>query len=236
MLRFKKKLVAMDCGLFKQVEIQEETGSMDVGLFNAVITGNVSFFEETGRKHLNLEQVTERGNSILHVAAKFGKVEIMEKVLDSQPSLLYMTNCKGNTALHIAAILGNVDTTERLINSAKNKEVETRMELLRMQNQEKNTALHEAIRNNRYDIVELLIREDPGLALFTNNAEESPLFLAVDLRFYEIALHILEAVPNCSYGGRKGMNVLHAAVINRAKIGKSSFAFVFFFLNELCFI
>ncbi|GMY20760.1 protein accelerated cell death 6 [Fagus crenata] len=222
----------MDVGLFKQVEIQEvtgdsnprqveiqeETGSMDVGLFNAVITGNVSFFEETGREHLNLQQVTERGNSILHVAAKFGKLKIMKKVLDSQPSLLYMTNCKGNTALHIAAILGNVDMTKLLITSAKNKEVETRMELLRMQNQEKNTALHEAIRNYCYGIVKLLIREDPGLALFTNNAEESPLFLAVELRFYKIALHILEAVPNCSDGGRKGMNVLHAAVINRPKI------------------
>ena len=211
--RFKKKLVEMD------VEVP----------FNNVISGNVSFFEETGREHFNLEQVTERGNSILHVAAKFGKVEIMEKVLDSQPSLLYMTNCKGNTALHIAAILGNVDTTKLLITSAKDKEVETKVELLRMQNQEKNTALHEAIRNYRYDIVELLIREDPGLALFTNNAEESPLFLAVDLRFHKIALHILEAVPNCSYGGRKGMNVLHAAVINRPKIGKYWFAFFFFF-------
>ncbi|GMY20761.1 transposable element gene [Fagus crenata] len=195
---------------------------MDVEvLFNNIISGNVSFFEEsTRREHFNLEQVIERGNSILHVAAKFGKLEIMKKVLNSQSSLLYMTNCKGNTALHIAAILGNVDTTKLLITSAKDKEVETRMELLRMQNQEKNIALHEAIRNYRYDIVELLSREDPGLALFTNNAEESPLFLVVDLRFYKIALHILEAVPNCSYGGRKGMNFLHAAVINRPKIGK----------------
>ena len=119
MLRFKKKLVAMDCGLFKQVEIQEETGSMDVGLFNAVITGNVSFFEETGREHFNLEQVTERGNSILHLAAKFGKVEIMKKVLYLQPSLLYMKNCKGNTALHIVAILGSVDMTKLLITSRR---------------------------------------------------------------------------------------------------------------------
>ena len=210
--RFKKKLVEMD------VEVP----------FNNVISGNVSFFEETWGEHFNLKQVTERGNSILHVAAKFGKLEIMKMVLDSQPSLLYMTNCKGNTALHIAAILGNVGTTKLLITSAKNKEVETRMELLRMQNQEKNTALHEAIRNNRYGIVELLIREDPELALFTNNAEESPLFLVVDLRVYKIALHILDAILNCSYGGRKGMNVLLAAVINRPKIGKSSFVFCFF--------
>ncbi|KAM4125990.1 hypothetical protein ACB094_01G354400 [Castanea mollissima] len=87
------------------------------------------------------------------------------------------------------------------------------MELLRMENHERNTALQEAIRNDHCEIVELLIREDPGLTLFTNNAGESPLFLAVDRGFYNIARCILKAVPDCSYGGRNNMNALHAAVI-----------------------
>ena len=85
--------------------------------------------------------------------------------------------------------------------------------LLRNINLEKNTALHEAIRNDHYDIVELLIREDPELASFTNNALESPLFLAVDRGFYKFALQIIETIPECSYMGRNGMNALHAAVI-----------------------
>ena len=76
---------------------------MDAGLFNAAILGNVSFFEGNRGEHLNLNQVTDRGNSILHVAAKFEKLQIMEKVLERQPSLFYKTNRKGNTALHIAA-------------------------------------------------------------------------------------------------------------------------------------
>ncbi|KAK7814313.1 ankyrin repeat domain-containing protein 23 [Quercus suber] len=123
----------------------------------------------------------------------------MKKLLDSQPSLLYMENCKGNTALHIAASLGHFDMTKHLISCAKD--------------QEKNTALHEAIRNDHYDIGELLIREDPELASFTNNALESPLFLAVDRGFYKIAFQIIETIPECSYMGRNGMNALHTAVI-----------------------
>uniref|UniRef100_A0A7N2L6Y5 Uncharacterized protein n=1 Tax=Quercus lobata TaxID=97700 RepID=A0A7N2L6Y5_QUELO len=67
-LRFKKKLVAIDAGLF-----------------NAAISGNESLFEE---EDLNLEQVTRRGNSVLQVALKSGKVEIMKNVLNLQPSLL----------------------------------------------------------------------------------------------------------------------------------------------------
>jgi ankyrin repeat protein len=168
----------------------------------------------------------------------------MEKVLDLQPSLLYKKNRKGNTALHIAASLGYFDMTKLLITFAKDKEVEKKMELLRMQNNEKNTALHEAIINDHYAIVELLISEDPELALFTNNAGDSPLFLAVDRGFCRIALHILEAVPKCSYGGRKRMNVLHAAVISRAESGKFLQLYIspevffcsFCFLDEFYFI
>ena len=124
-----------------------------------------------------------------------------------------MENCKGNTALHIAASLGHFDMTMCLITCAKDQEAVMKDLLLRMKNLEKNIAPHEAIRNDHYDIVELLIREDPELASFTNNFGESPLFLAVDRGFYKIPLHIIETVPECSYGGRNNMNVLHAAVL-----------------------
>ena len=103
---------------------------MDVGLFNAAISGNDSFFEEIGDENLNLKQVTRRGNSVLHVAAKSGKVQIMKKVLDLQPSLLYMENSKGNTALHIAASLGHFDMTKRLISCAKDQEAAVKNLLL----------------------------------------------------------------------------------------------------------
>ncbi|GMY20723.1 ankyrin repeat-containing protein At5g02620-like isoform X4 [Fagus crenata] len=186
---------------------------MDAGLFNAVISGNVSFFEGTGGVGLNLGQVTVGKNSILHVAAKSGKVQIMEKVLQLQPSLLCMTNRKGNTALHFAASLGHSDMTMLLTTCANDQESAVKELLLRTQNQEKNTALHDAVSNGHYDVVDLLIKEDPGLTSLTNNAGESPLFLAVDRGFYKIALRILEVAPNCSYVGRKSMNVLHAAVI-----------------------
>ena len=205
---------------------------MDAELFNSAISGNEISFAS------NPEQLTAGGNSVLHVAAKSGNVHIMEKVLDQQPPLLYKKNSKGNTALHITASLGHSAATKLLITFAKGQEVEMKMELLRKQNLEQNTALHEAIRYDHYNIVELLIQEDPGLTLITNNAGESPLFLAVDRRFYKIALHIIDTPGDHlpSYKGRKSKNVLHAAVINRAKRGnylelnllKFSIPFLFF--------
>ena len=191
-------------------------------LFDAAIFGNIdSFIEKIGGGVLSLEQVTPRGNSILHVAAKSGKVEIMIKVLDSlsQQSPLNVSNCKGNTALHIAASLGHFDLAELLITRvSRDLEADVKRLLLRAQNVEKNTALHLAAKHGHYDIVELLIKEDPGLTSVTNDARESPLFLAVDRGLFEIALHILET-PECSEEGRNNMNVLHAAII-RAEISK----------------
>ena len=209
-------------------------------MFKAAIDGNDGFFDEAGGVNLNLTQLTEGGNSVLHVAAISGKVPIAERILaiDSQPSLLYKKNRKGDTALHIAARLGHFKMTEHLITCANDREVEAKMELLRMENLEKNTALHEAIKNNHDDIMQLLIKEDPGLTSLTNNAGESPLFLAVDRGFNEIAIHILEAVPECSNVGRKSMNVLHAAVIRtqRSKYLNSCYTPYFSFLFFLFLI
>nr|XP_015876101.2 ankyrin repeat-containing protein ITN1-like [Ziziphus jujuba var. spinosa] len=84
-----------------------------------------------------------------------------------------------------------------------------------MKNFEGDTALHEAVRHNGFEIVKLLIHEDSNLASVLNGYGESPLFMAVDRCFYEIALLILNATApnNCSFDGRNGMNFLHAAVI-----------------------
>nr|POF21210.1 ankyrin repeat-containing protein itn1 [Quercus suber] len=164
---------------------------------------------------ISLDQWTPyRGNTILHAAAKSGKVQIMEIVLNSLSphSPLYTTNFKGNTALHIAASLGDFYLSLLLITRAIYQGAEVKRLLLRAKNVEQDTALHLAVKHGHYDIVVLLITEDPGLTLITNDAGESPLFLAVDRGFFEIALRILE-IQECSDEGRNNMNVLHAAVM-----------------------
>nr|POE67892.1 ankyrin repeat-containing protein [Quercus suber] len=186
-------------------------------LFDAAISGNVnSFSREIGDGVLiSLDQWTPcRGNTILHAAAKSGEDRIMGIVLNSLSphSPLYTTNFKGNTALHIAASLGRFYMSLLLISRAIYQGAEVKRLLLRAKNVEQDTALHLAVKHGHYDIVVLLITEDPKLTLITNNAGESPLFLAVDRGFFEIALRILE-IQECSDEGRKSMNVLHAAVM-----------------------
>ncbi|CAN0859644.1 Protein ACCELERATED CELL DEATH 6 [Linum grandiflorum] len=156
-------------------------------------------------------------NTILHIAARCGGINIAEKIIGFFPGLLHQTNSKGDSPLHVAARLGRLEMIQLLVNCAKLVEVEVGKELLRMENLVKDTALHVALRNGHFEVVNLLISEDPELTLVLNSLGESSLFLAVDRKFYKIAQHIIETVPSCYHGGRCAMNVLHAAIIRADK-------------------
>ncbi|KDP26873.1 hypothetical protein JCGZ_18031 [Jatropha curcas] len=162
---------------------------MDPKLYLVVISGDQRFFENLrNTDSYNLLQVTSGcQNSVLHIAAKCGELQMAEKIIPLHPSLLHQTNSKGDSPLHIASRLGRLQVTQFLINCAKLIEVEVEKELLRMQNLEKDTALHEAARNGHFEI------------------------------FYKIACLILEVARTCSYGGRNSMNVLLVAIIRAEK-------------------
>ncbi|KAK6243314.1 hypothetical protein QUC31_009723 [Theobroma cacao] len=191
---------------------------MDPKLYKVVITTNIASLQELASSDLTVFlQVTAQEDNILHVAAKYNLEQVAEEIM-KYPQLVLLVcqkNSKGDTALHIAARLGSLRTAKVLINCANNmsREIEADVSLIRMVNMEQDTALHDAARNGHYQIMELLIKEAPDLALLTNNVGESPLFIVVDKKHVDVAKLILEVAPDCSFGGRNNMNVLHAAVV-----------------------
>ncbi|XP_060675538.1 ankyrin repeat-containing protein NPR4-like [Ziziphus jujuba] len=182
---------------------------MDGELYNAAIDG-LSDHNLIG----NADNIRSSGqnNTILHIAAISGKLRRLEED-DYLLRFLYEQNNEGNTPLHIASKLGHLETVRILVEMARKTDVEQNKRLLTMQNNEKDTALHEAVRHNHLEVVKLLIEEDPDLASIVNGEGDSPLFMAVDRCLHQVALHILNNAPKCSYQGRNGMNVLHAATI-----------------------
>ncbi|XP_048232391.1 putative ankyrin repeat protein RF_0381 isoform X2 [Ricinus communis] len=196
---------------------------MDPSLYQAITSGDLNCFDNLiGKNASKLFQVTaDQENTILHVAAKLETLQVAERVIGLCPSLLHKPNYNGDSPLHIAARLGRVRMCRLLINCADLLEVEVEKELLRMQNLDHDTALHDAVRNGHFETVRLLIQQDSQLTRVINKAGESPLFLAVDRRSYEISQHILQAAPAvCSFKGRNSMNVLHAAIIRAELVFK----------------
>lgn len=190
---------------------------MDLELYNGAIHGSQDFGATLegvlGSINAHEQLVTSgKKNTTLHIAAKTGRLRIKEDD-DHVLCNLYEQNENGDTPLHIAAKLGHLEMTRLLVAKARKTDVEQNRKLLNMVNHVNDTALHQAVRHNQLEVVKFLIEEDEALASMENGAGESPLFMAVDRRFFEVAFYILDNARNCSFAGRSGMNVLHAAVI-----------------------
>ncbi len=145
---------------------------------------------------------------------------------------MHKRNIKGNTPLHIAASFGHLEMTKHLIESADIEHDQEHEPLLRIKNEKNETALHVAVRNGHYKIVESLVKKDGSLTSIINDNNESPLFMALDRGLFKIADHILSNEECSEYGGSKGMNALHAAIIRMHK-SKSNFVVYLYYFSIL---
>ncbi|KAA8518773.1 hypothetical protein F0562_016453 [Nyssa sinensis] len=201
---------------------------MEPKLYEAAMEGDIAGLQEC----MNPEdvQLTANNNTVLHVAVQFdkGSTRVKEILAKMGSSLLCMVNSDGDTPLHIAAGEGRRDAVKDLIDCAKKEcnELESGVKvitkMLRKTNKDGDTALHMSIRSvskNRHVVVKMLTEEDPESSNSANNAEETPLYLAVERQSHFMRkVHcdiVSEIVTTCTlsdYGGPEGRTALHAAV------------------------
>ena len=193
---------------------------MDGDVFEAAESGDFSKILSLN-EHQILNQQTPQMNTVLHVAVRFDHKMFAEQVLNLCPKLLLKANAEGESSLHVAAKVGNHEMVKLLINVARRGDIERQQidarTMLKMRNSAKeDTALHIAVRNGHFMTAKLLIDVDLEVLELVNGAEESPLFLAVEGGFLDIAKYVIEkwSFSNRSLcRGSNGMNALHAAVI-----------------------
>ncbi|KAF8404201.1 hypothetical protein HHK36_009084 [Tetracentron sinense] len=197
---------------------------MDARLVEAATWGKVDVLSQPPFQNSNdlLLQTTPMGNSALHIAVRFGQTQFCVELCRQCHSLIWKKNLKDDTPLHIAARTGQFSIMEFLVREivsittplrdVENGELHAH-DILRMGNGEKNTALHEAIRNRHLEVVTLLTAVDPELWYFTNEAGESPLFLATLYGFQDMVLQALRRSRSLPHHGPNGRTVLRAAVI-----------------------
>ncbi|KAG6684201.1 hypothetical protein I3842_12G051000 [Carya illinoinensis] len=201
------------------------TTFMDRNLYNAAAKGNITDFKD----QRSLEALlTPNENTVLHIfitTLKKGiestKNNFVGDILNMCPSLLRQVNAKGETPLHIAARYGHANIVKVLIERARDPDhdqdlesgVEAVRDMLRMVTKEKDTALHEAVRYNHLEVTKLLINEDPDFSYSVNDAGETPLYIAVERNYIELAMEILNTCNSPAYDGPLGRTALHAAII-----------------------
>ncbi|XP_044460061.1 uncharacterized protein [Triticum aestivum] len=168
-------------------------------------------------------RVTPDGDGVLHIAVRFGNVELVDDIRNNHEDLasvlLSAVNNRGDTPLHYAAFRGYDAMVKILLSMMSDTGI---AKFLRAQNLKGDTCLHEAVRYSNLDIVEMLISKDlsrPTLVQIVNNEGISPLYLATTLRRVDIVRALTQRPYEqddkyvASSSGPAGKTALHAAVV-----------------------
>ena len=126
-----------------------------------------------------LEQRDYNGNTYLHVAAMFGRHELIGLLTDVSGfyELIRQTNNEGDTASHVAAKTGHFAVTDLLIRRGK----EAILHQTGLKNGKGNTPLHEALLHNHQSLVDLLLLHwDAKSSCYVNNEGKSAFYLSVE--------------------------------------------------------
>ncbi|KAF7823004.1 protein ACCELERATED CELL DEATH 6-like [Senna tora] len=168
-------------GFRHKLEEKHHDPKMDLNLIRAAylpMNGsnfNVPHWVEQGLpdpQNAIYKQRTPLGNTVLHIAARYGNHGIVEKVAQHAPHLFNAINSNYDTALHVAARAGQGSTIQSLLNSylcavrhhtnhfdERFKSLAQRMLMLGLilfPNAQKNTFLHEAFMVNSHNGVTIL--------------------------------------------------------------------------------
>uniref|UniRef100_A0A803QND3 PGG domain-containing protein n=1 Tax=Cannabis sativa TaxID=3483 RepID=A0A803QND3_CANSA len=135
-----------------------------------------------------LLQTNSRGETPLHLAARYGH-ELIVEFLIIRAKLLERSDLE-------KATLG-VDGHG----------------MMRQRNKEMDTALHEAVRFNHLKVVRILTKQDPHFTHLANEAGETPLYMAVEAEYLDLVDEILNNCSSPLTTGPYGRNVLHAAIL-----------------------
>ncbi|KAB1227589.1 hypothetical protein CJ030_MR1G006147 [Morella rubra] len=134
---------------------------------------------------LLLRQTNANGETLLHIAAKYGHSDIVDFLIERA----------------------------RIPNQDLESGIEPVKEMLRKTNKKKDTALHEAVRYNHFEVVRKLVNEDPDFSYLSNDGGETPLYMAIERRHPALTFVIMDTCKSPAYGGPLGRTALHAAVL-----------------------
>ncbi|XP_054795982.1 protein ACCELERATED CELL DEATH 6-like isoform X1 [Prosopis cineraria] len=176
-------------------------------------------------------QVSPSDDSLLHVAAEFGKAEVVELIAQQSPALLNNRNRKGDSPLHVAARAKNIEAMNVILSKCKELIPSELIELndvgqfVTSKNNYGNTALHEAVLSEHLAGVNVLLSQehtptDQQASHWTWNSEhgcKSPMYLAALTENAEVLERLLQ-IPFSSVNDiSNGDSPLHAAISKRKR-------------------
>ncbi|XP_061191633.1 serine/threonine-protein phosphatase 6 regulatory ankyrin repeat subunit B-like [Saccostrea echinata] len=215
-------------------EIKDNEGQ--TALHDACWGGDVNIFTFLLGEGLDINALTDKGETLLHFACESGKYSLCECLIFNHSHLLNQKDDFGYTVLHLAATSGNIDVVKLLrekgldmmsvgLNgktvlhlSSMNSRKEMCKYILQYYPQLKNirdedghTALHDACEGGNVDTVSFLLARGFDINALTNTGE-TVLHSACFNGNYSVCMFLLDKHPHLlNVKDRHGNSVLHDA-------------------------
>ncbi|CAN6861527.1 unnamed protein product [Brassica oleracea] len=165
-----------------------ESVVMNSEIFSAMRAGNIEVLEKMKRYETPMACFkNNKGDSILHLAASYGHLELAKGIVSACPSLLLEPNWEDRVPLHVAARAGHSAVVEALVASVtcfsaglSEEERERLLNLYVLKDRDGDTPLHLASFQTRLmEIAACLVNANQHVSFLANKDGISPLYLAV---------------------------------------------------------
>ncbi|AEE82463.1 ankyrin repeat family protein [Arabidopsis thaliana] len=151
---------------------------------------------------------SDRGDSVLHLAARWGHLELVKNIISECPCLVLELNFKDQLPLHVAAHAGHSAIVEALVASVTffsdrlAEEDRERLNPYVLRDKYGNTALHLAIEGRYMEMAASLVNENQNASFLENNEGISSLYMAVEAGDVTLVKEILKTAGNNDLEGR----------------------------------
>ncbi|KFK30937.1 hypothetical protein AALP_AA6G045600 [Arabis alpina] len=169
----------------------------------------------------------DKGESILHLAAAFGHLELVKSIISECPSLLLEPNWKDQISIHVAARAGHLAVVKTLVASVTyfsgrilSEEERRRFNVYVLKDIEGDTPLHAALKGQHLETALCLVNANKHGSFLENNYGFSPFYMAVEAGDRDLVKEMLKGLGNSVQGrgsntasqlqGRKSL--VHAAL------------------------
>ncbi|XP_023636138.1 protein ACCELERATED CELL DEATH 6 [Capsella rubella] len=181
-----------------------ESVPMNPEVFSATRAGNKEFLVKLRSHGTPVACLkNDKGDSMLHIAAGLGHLELVENIISECPSLLLEPNWNDQIPLHAAARAGRLAVVKTLVSSIayfsarlSSEEERGRFNLYVLKDIDGDTPLHASLKGPHLETALCLVNANKHESFLENNEGLSPLYMAVEAGGLAIVKAMLEGLGN----------------------------------------